>query len=191
MANLQRHPAGNFEEKTWKQQQSMNKAFWSQFKHFGKFLGKQFSVRHSQQDWWKSSQPARCTYNLQPDLLGSFPADVCPHITGYFGCGHRAKFSPSVGEGWGGGEDDKKLGGDRGFWQIGHSSYSRHQIPSETLHCLFSRSTFLPRTYYFFQISQPAKMGLYNRYFEEQIQWVSLNMTQGKNKMERTKTIWR
>ena len=35
----------------------------------------------------KSSQPARCTYSLQPDLLGSFPADVCPDITGQFGWG--------------------------------------------------------------------------------------------------------
>ena len=40
-------------------------------------------------------------YNLQPDLLGSFPADVCPDFTGQVGCGHRAKFSPSVGAGWG------------------------------------------------------------------------------------------
>ena len=33
---------------------------------------------------------------LQPDLLGSFPADVCPDITAQFGCGHRAKFSPYI-----------------------------------------------------------------------------------------------
>ena len=49
---------------------------------------------------------SKVTYNLQPDLLGSFPADVCPDITGQFGCGHRAKFSPSVGVCvcvWGGG----------------------------------------------------------------------------------------
>ena len=45
----------------------MNKAFWSHLKHFGRLLGKKLSVPHSQQDWWKSSQPARCTYNLQPD----------------------------------------------------------------------------------------------------------------------------
>ena len=25
---------------------------------------------------------------VQPDLLGGFPADVCPHITGQFRCGH-------------------------------------------------------------------------------------------------------
>ena len=47
-----------------------------------------------------------------------------------------------------------------GFWQIAYSSYSRQQILSDTLHCLFPRITFLPRTYYFFQISQPAKIGL-------------------------------
>ena len=46
------------------------------------------------------------------------------------------------------------------FWQIAYSSYSRQQILSDTLHCLFPRITFLPRTYYFFQISQPAKIGL-------------------------------
>ena len=47
-----------------------------------------------------------------------------------------------------------------GFWQIAYSSYSRQQILSDTLHCLFPRITFLPRTYYFFQISQPAEIGL-------------------------------
>ena len=70
----------------------MNKAFWSHFKHFGRLL----------EDYWKSSQPARCTLNLQPDLLGSFPADVCPDINGQFGCGQTAEFSPS-GRGGGGG----------------------------------------------------------------------------------------
>ena len=52
----------------------MNKAFWSHFKHFGR-----------------------------PDLLESFPANESPDITGQFGCGHRAKFSPSVGGKGGGG----------------------------------------------------------------------------------------
>ena len=67
----------------------MNKDVWSYFKHFGRLLGKIFSDPHSQQDWRRGSQPARCTLSLQPDLLGSFPADV----------GHRAKFSPSGGRG--------------------------------------------------------------------------------------------
>ena len=41
----------------------MNKAFWLSI------LGdcwEKVSVAHSQQDWWKSSQPTRCTYNPQP-----------------------------------------------------------------------------------------------------------------------------
>ena len=54
-------------------------------KPFWETAGKNLSVPHSQQDWWKSSQPARCTYNLQPDLLESFPADIYPDITGQFG----------------------------------------------------------------------------------------------------------
>ena len=31
------------------------------------------------------------SYNLQPYLLGSFPADASPDITGHFGCGPRGK----------------------------------------------------------------------------------------------------
>ena len=41
-----------------------------------------------------------------------FPAIVCLDITGQFGYGHRAKFSPSA---------------RGGLWQIAHTSYSRHQ----------------------------------------------------------------
>ena len=47
-----------------------------------------------------SQQGAPTTYNLQPDLLGSFPADVSPDITAQFGCGHRAKFSPYIKSNW-------------------------------------------------------------------------------------------
>ena len=47
-------------------------------------------------------------------------------------------------------------------------------IPSDTLNWLFPSNTFPPRTYYFSQISQPAKICLNNRYFEEQIHWVPL-----------------
>ena len=43
-------------------------------------------------------QPARCTHNLQPDLLESFPADACPDITDQFGCGHSAEFRGGRGE---------------------------------------------------------------------------------------------
>ena len=66
--------------------------------HFDwEIAGKNLCVPHSQQDWWKSSKPARCTYNMQPNLLGSFPADVSPATSGRFGWGHRTKFRPSVG----------------------------------------------------------------------------------------------
>ena len=43
--------------------------------------------------------------HLQPAtwLTGSFPADVCPDITGQFGCAHRAKLRISVGGGGGDG----------------------------------------------------------------------------------------
>ena len=66
--------------------------------HFDwEIAGKNLCVPHSQQDWWKSSKPARCTYNMQPDLLGSFLAEVSPATSGRFGWGHRTKFRPSVG----------------------------------------------------------------------------------------------
>ena len=66
--------------------------------HFDwEIAGKNLCVPHSQQDWWKSSKPARCTYNMQRDLLGSFPTDVSPATSGRFGWGHRTKFRPSVG----------------------------------------------------------------------------------------------
>ena len=58
--------------------------------------GKNISVSHSQQDCWKSSQPARCIYNLQPDSLEGFPADVRANITGQFGCGCRVYFAISI-----------------------------------------------------------------------------------------------
>ena len=66
--------------------------------HFDwEIAGKNLCVLHSQQDWWKSSKPVRCTYNLQPNVLGSFPADVSPATSGRLGWGHRTKFRPSVG----------------------------------------------------------------------------------------------
>ena len=88
---------------------------------------------------------------------------------------------------WWRGGFDRKLGvaqgrhsplpwGGGGVLTIVHSSCSRHQIPSDTMNCLFPNNTFLPRTYYFFQISQPTKICLKNRYFEEQIHWVPLSI---------------
>ena len=92
MPQCTRAPNGKFLEKDLKKQQSMNKASWSHFKHFGRLLGKKLSVPHSQQDWWKNSQPARCTYKLQPDLLGCLQADGG-------GGGLKAKFISLVGVG--------------------------------------------------------------------------------------------
>ena len=123
--------------------------------------------------------------DLQPDILGSFPAD----IIGQFGCGHRAKFSPSVGVGGRGrrreGRLDRKLGmAQRAKFApsvreegktfltnstYAYTSYSRHQITSNTLNCVFPSNTLLPRTSYFSQISQQANICLKNRHFEEKI----------------------
>ena len=108
--------------------------------------GKNLSVPHSQQDWCKSSQPSRCTYNLQPDLLGSFPAD----IIGQFGRGHRAKFSPSV------------EGGGKKFLTNStctYTSYSRHEITLNTLNCLFPSNTLLPRNLIFLKSPSQQKFG--------------------------------
>ena len=97
----------------------MNKAFEAVLSILGDGWEK-WSVPHSQQDLWKSFQPARCTYNLQPDLRESFSADVCTDINfaslgvvigqysdvqwGRSGglrldndCGGRAQFTRSVG----------------------------------------------------------------------------------------------
>ena len=88
-------------------------------------------------------------------------------ITGQLGCGHRAKFSPSVGVGGGPkGEIHPTVAGrGKRLLKIANSSYSRYQIPSsssgwassDNLNGLFPSNTFLPRTYNFFQISQPGK----------------------------------
>ena len=60
------------------------------------------------------------------------------------------------------------------IFKIPHSRYSRQQIPSDTLHCLFPSNIFLPRTYHFSQMSRPAKICMQNRYYEEQIHRVPL-----------------
>ena len=64
------------------------------------------------------------------------------------------------------------------YWHIAHSCYSWHQLPSDTLNCLLSRNTFLSRTYYFSQISEPAQICVKNTSFEEQNHWVPLLISQ-------------
>ena len=44
--------------------------------------------------------------HLQPDLLESFPAEICPGNTGQFGCGHKAKFWALAERGGGRGGGD-------------------------------------------------------------------------------------
>ena len=67
-------------------------------------------------------------YTLKPDLLGSFPGDVYPDITGQFGCGVIKKNSDlqCVGVCWwgGGGEGGKTMGVAKGCdsplqWEVG------------------------------------------------------------------------
>ena len=96
----QGHPTGNFEKF------SIKISF--------EIAGKNLSVPHSQQDRWKSSKPARCTYNLETDLLRSFPADVSPGTSGHFWSDHRTKFRPSVGERGEGGGGRRKMGLPKG-----------------------------------------------------------------------------
>ena len=127
------------------------------------------------------SQEERCTYNVQPYLLGRFPADVCPNITGQFGCGNNSKFSPSVGRGGGGsirngccqGAKFTPLVGEgeseKGSWQVQHRRHSRHQIPLDTRPCLFPSNTFITRTFFFPNLPDRKNLP------EEQVRWVRLS----------------
>ena len=107
--------------------------------------------------YWEVSKQTDREPLVQHDDIKGYAAYgvVCPHITGQLGCGYRAKFSPSLG--------GRGKRGQRVFRQIAQSSYSTHQIPSNTLNCLFPGNTFFPRTYCLFKISQPAKIRLKNR----------------------------
>ena len=89
----------------------------------------------------------------------------------------KSAFQWGLGRGRGRGRNSSLhlcvLGGGRCFRQIAHSSYPRHRIPSYTLHYLFPSNTFL-QGHIIFPISQPARICLKNRYFEEHIHWVPL-----------------
>ena len=112
-------------------------------------------------DCWKTFN---CS-SLPRRLIEEFPASKvrlrAATLLGCFSADVWAKFTPSVGR-------------EISLWQITHSSYSRHQITSHTLDFLFPSYTFLPRTYYFFHISQRANNCLKKRNFEEKIHWVPL-----------------
>ena len=88
----QGHPTRNL----WKRPKNNSKAWIKLSETILNILGDCWetfisSAPHSQQDWWKGSQPARCTYNPQPELLQKFSQQSYVVIGR-----HRAKFSPSV-----------------------------------------------------------------------------------------------
>ena len=175
LKKLHWHPTGNFGKKTWKQQQSVNKAFWSHFKHFGRLLGKMYlfltpsktdgSVPSQQgapttcnQTYWEVSQQTyfQTLITGQFELVWVWSKGNVQSFSGggreahEFRCGLRAKLTLQWGEGEGG----------RGFWEQSHSSYSIHQIPSDSLNCSFPRNPFLPKTNNFSTTCQPAKIFL-------------------------------
>ena len=122
-----------------------------------------------------SPQPARCTNNLQPYLLGSFQADrqtdslyfstmilEAMQLMGQYVHTLQVSWSVDIGQNsafqWERGE------GERVFCQIQHSSYSTHQIPSTTMNCLFYQQHFLSKDILLLQNLSASKNSL-----EEQI----------------------
>ena len=148
----------------------MNKALWIHFKHFGRLLGKMYLfLTLSKTNGRVPSQqgaPTTCNVTYWDVSQQTYVQIVLASLE----CGNRAKLRPSVQSGGGGGEVglSTKMGngcglrakftpsvGGRGLGQITHNS-SRHQIPLETLNCLFPSNTFFPSTYSF-STAQPAK----------------------------------
>ena len=80
---------------------------------------------------------------------------------GKIGVAKRATFSPSV-----------KRGGS--FWQKSMSPILDINCPPTPTIIFIPAKLSFPEHIFFFKIFQPAKIGLKNRYFEEQIHWVSL-----------------
>ena len=138
----------------------MKKDVWSYFKHFGTLLGKiyLFLTPSKTDEEVPSQQGAHSTFNLtywevsqqtyatgqiqlfrggEGGLIGNW---VWPK-------GYIHPFSGGWGEGL------------RGFWQIAHSSYSTHQITSDTTIFQFPRTLFC--------LNLPASKNLP----EEQIFW--------------------
>ena len=146
----------------------MNKDVWSYFKHFETLLGKfyLFLTPSKTDEEAPSQQGAPSTFNLTYWEVSQQTFKIQIQLFSGGGEGFDGNWVWPKGYihlfsgGWG--------EGLRGFWQIAHSSYCTHQITSDTTIFQF------PRTYYFVQISQPAKICLKNRYFEEQIHWVPL-----------------
>ena len=103
-----------------KQQKSMNKAFWSHFKHFERLLGKicLFLAVRLMEEF-----PA-CKVHLQPGLQ-TYVQTLLASLGVVIG-----QYSPL--------RSCRGGGGRRGLWFITHSNYSGYQIPSDTMNYSFS-----------------------------------------------------
>ena len=115
----------------------MNKAFWNHFKHFRRLLGKIcLFLTPSKTDGRVPSQQSAPTTLVHPHLLGSFPGNESPDITGQFGCGHREISALQWGIVGGGG----RVGLTNSTYQLFETL--KNQIPSDILNCLFPSSNF-------------------------------------------------
>ena len=123
-------------------------ASWSQFKHFGSIARKNLSVPHCQPDQTEEFPDSKV--HLQPATWLKY-WEVSQQT--WYVKTLLASLGVVIGQNsplrWG------KKG--KGFWQITHSSYSRHQIPSDTLNYLFPSNNFLLRTWFL-----PASKKTYN-----------------------------
>ena len=156
----------------------MNKALWIHFKHFGRLLGKMYLFLTPRKTNGRvpsqQGEPTTCNVTYWDVSQQTYVHRVLASL----GCGNRATLRPSVQSGGGGGggvglggveyQNGKWVwpkgeihpfsrGGGRGLGQITHNS-SRHQIPVDTLNCLFPSNTFIPSTYSFFH--SPASQSL-------------------------------
>ena len=116
---------------------------------------------------------ARGTYNMQADLLGSFPVDVSPGTSGRFGWGHRTKFSPSVGGRGGHRNMGVAIGriypfrGWGSFWQKNSCQIFYTPNPNRHPQLYFSKQHFPSLNISLLPNSHPAKIDLKNIYFFE------------------------
>ena len=114
---------------------------------------------------------ARGTYNMQADLLGSFPVDVSPGTSGRFGWGHRTKFSPSVGGRGGHRNMGVAIGriypfrGWGSFWQKNSCQIFYTSNPNRHPQLYFSKQHFPSLDISLLPNSHPAKNWPKNIYF--------------------------
>ena len=139
--NRQGHPKGIIEKKTWKLQQSMLNTFWSHFKHFWRLLGNSY-LFHT---------PSK-TDGRVPSQQGA----LTPGNLTYWEASQLTFVQPLL----------TSLGGQRA------EPFNGGLLTNNTFQLFYNSTQFSPATlsfqgHYFFQISQPAKIGLEskNRYF--------------------------